>query len=149
MKGFSRYCGALRWDFQPFNADVFNLRSFDLSSFDLRPRLGLPPSIQSHSPLCNCTSIATHSSLTDVSLKKAYSHSLVFTRDTRNRHNEGAQVRLTCSIFEQGAMDRTSCQDELLRSIYIKILPLVGRCASSKASSDCRNEQQYFKGQSQ
>ncbi len=40
------------WIFSPFYADVFNLRSFDL-----RPGLGLPPSIQPHSPLSTATQI--------------------------------------------------------------------------------------------
>jgi hypothetical protein len=46
-----RYFATRGGIFIPFYADLFNLRSFELS-----PVLGLPPSIQSHSPLC----IATH-----------------------------------------------------------------------------------------
>jgi hypothetical protein len=38
--------------FSPFYEDAFNPRSFDIS-----PDLGLPPSIQSHSPLCIATQI--------------------------------------------------------------------------------------------
>ncbi len=54
--------------------------------------LGLPPPpppIQSHSPLC----IATQSSLTAVGQKKASSHSLVFTRDTRNCMRQREEFR--------------------------------------------------------
>jgi hypothetical protein len=57
--------------------NIHNQRPFDLS-----PSLGLPPSIQTLSPLCIAAPIL---SLTDIGQKKTSYHSLALTRDTRMR----------------------------------------------------------------
>ncbi len=82
--------------------------------------------IQSHSPLC----IATQSSLTAVGQKKASSHSLVFTGDTRNRDREkssGQSHLFNIWTVRAICMDRTTCQPQvklsLMRSIFMKIRP--------------------------
>ncbi len=64
--------------------------------------------------------------------KKASSHSLVFTWDTRNKNRdrvgeEGTDQTHLISIWTMGAMDKTSAQPQvklsLLRSISLKIRP--------------------------
>ncbi len=113
------WCTLQRWIFSPIYADVFNLRLFDLS-----PGLGLPPSIQ-----FDLLSMYINTYSTAIGQKKASSHTLFFTRDTRNRYGEKSwgQTHLV-NIWTIGAMDRTSGRPQvrlilLLRSISLKIRP--------------------------
>ncbi len=51
--------------------------------------------------------------------KKAFSHSLVFTRDTRNRDREKRPVQThLCNILTIGAIDRTLCQPQVKLNQY-------------------------------
>ena len=73
--------------FLVFDADVFNLWSFDL-----------PPSIQSHSPLCIATQITDYFWSEESFLSLISFHFKIHVAETERR----AQVRPTCSIyFEQ------------------------------------------------
>ncbi len=101
-------------------ANVFNLSSFDLSHC-----LGLPTSIiQSHSPLCIATQI------TDCYWSDESFHSLISLeiRVHLIGTEKKAQVRPTCSIFEQyrnheQTLRSTPVKLSLLRRISLKIRP--------------------------
>ncbi len=74
-----------------------------------------------------------HRSLTAIGQKKAYSHSKVFARDTRNRDTEksSGQTHLF-NIWTIGALDRTSGLPQvklnLLHSIFLNIRSLYIKC---------------------
>jgi hypothetical protein len=91
------FCGILRWDFSPF------MQMYITRDTDLSPGLRLPPSIQSHSPLC----IPQHRSLATIGQKKASSHSLVFTKDTCLGTESRAQVRRLFNIHNSGLFEVT------------------------------------------
>jgi hypothetical protein len=98
---------------------VFNLRSYD-PRFTFRPH----PSTQSHFRLCITTQMAEFywsevSSLLFVGYHKRYTLNIMGAE-------RRAQVRPTCSIFEQKEpLTENQVKMSLLRSISLKILPQI------------------------
>ncbi len=86
------------------------------------PRFASIYIIQSHFPLCIAKNSQHRSLLTAIGQKKASSHLLVFTRDTRNedREKNSGQTHLF-NIWTIGAMDRTSGQPQVKLSLLRRI----------------------------